>query len=285
MTVKPHASWFPWLLFAFTAVHSVASYTFSSFFGNGDEPLLYAVVAVLLWIERRSIVASLRGDGLGYPLYGLLLFFFGLLLYTTGQLYPVMILDVWGLCLIASGLIAALAPREHFRSAVFIGLSGSVLVVLGRLAPELLSSELAVVLASLSARMLDTLFFPVVSNGVTLYFGPYTAEVTDACSGMNSIFSLMALAVLYLREGVHRKPLHITVLVAMVIPVAILANLARVIMLVLVTRFIGDGFAHGWFHDVAGVMTFVVALVMLDMIDRALFWTGRFVGLSRSSAS
>jgi len=278
MILQPQVTWVPWLLYAFMFMQSVAAYTlFNPYFGHNDEPLLYGTVAAVLWIERHSIMASIRGCGLGRPWPGFAVFCFGLSSFVLGRLFPVMTLEVWGLFLMASGLVLALAPREYLRSAAFIGFAGVVLVVLGRLAPEALSSSLAVTIASATATLLNAAVMPIAANGVVLYFGPYSAEVAHACSGMNSIFALVALSLLYLREGVQRKVWHIAILVALVIPVAVLTNTIRVIMLVLATWYIGERFAHGLFHDLAGIIVFVLALAILALIDLFLFRVGRNV--------
>ena len=270
--MRPHATWFPWLLFLGLFFHSALDYTlFNPNLGDSDEPLLIAIVAVLLWGERGSITASLLGEGLGSPLIGSGFFAAGTVLFIFGRLAPVMIVQVWGLFILAAGLVAALAPREYFRSALFIAFSGTVVVVLGRLGPGLLSSELAVAIAAASATVISATFWPVVANGVTLYFGPYIATVTLACSGLNSIFSLMALSLLYLRGGVKRNPLHIALLVACVIPVAVLTNFLRVMLLVLATWYLGDWFSQGLFHEASGVVAFVLALFLLSVIDRLSF--------------
>ncbi|MGB7510901.1 MAG: exosortase/archaeosortase family protein [Pelodictyon phaeoclathratiforme] len=272
MSFSPQATWFPWLLLALMTLHSAVRHTFfNPFLGDSDEPLLFLIIAIVLWIERESIVASLLGKGSGNLWLGGILLCAGWLLYITGRLYPVMILEIWGLFCLAAGLVGMLAPREFKRSALFIAFSGTIIVVFGWITPELLSAELAQAIATVSAAVVSATFFPVVANGVILYFGPYVAEVTKACSGMNSIFSLTALSVLYLRNSLQRRLWHTAVLVACVLPVAIATNLFRVIVLVLATQYVGDGFAQGIFHETTGVFVFVVALAILALIDRLLF--------------
>lgn len=272
MNFHPHASWFPWLLYVLMTVHSAVRHTFfNPFLGNSDEPLLFLIIGIVLWSERNSITASMLGKSSGNLWLGISLLCAGWVLYVTGRLYPVMILEIWGLFLFGAGLVASLAPRNFFRSSLFIAFSGTVIVVIGWITPELLSAELAQGIAAVSATIVSATFFPVVANGVVLYFGPYVAEVTKACSGMNSMFSLTALSVLYLRNSSQRKVWHTAVLVACVLPVAIVTNLFRVIVLLLATQYVGDGFAQGFFHETTGVFVFVVALAILALIDRLLF--------------
>jgi exosortase len=254
-------------------LHSVYQYVvLKTSFSNSDQPLLFATVLVVCWIERNAVLASILQDGkTGYPLYGLIALIFGLIIYISGQLYPFIYFEIWGLFLMASGFVMGFAPKDYIRSALFIGLAGTVFVLLGRVAPELLSSELAKGLASVTASIISAVLFPVTSNGVSLYFGPYSAEVAHACSGMNSIFSLFALSVLYLREGVQRKFWHVGVLILLVIPVAVITNLMRVIILVLITWYFGNRYAQGIYHDVTGIMVFIIALALLAVIDKAMF--------------
>lgn len=269
--IKLSAACIPWAVYVYVFFLSLYGYIKSNGLSNTDEPLLYATAFVVLWIERGGIVASLRENELGYSLYGLFVLLFGLIVYIAGQLYPVVLLEVWGLFIMASGLVMSLAPKKYIKSAVFILVAGTVMVVMGRIAPYMLSSELAKGLASVSSRVLSSTLFPVTSNGVTLYFGPYSAEVAHACSGMNSIFSLLALSVIYLREGIQRQWWHIVVLIALVIPVAVFTNLLRVMILVLITWYFGNRYAQGIYHDFTGIAVFVMALALLAFIDQVMF--------------
>jgi exosortase len=269
--IKINAVFFPWGVYFYLFFNSLYEYIKIKGFSNTDEPLLYATALIVLWIERVSVVASIMESSLCYSLYGLLALIFGLIVYIAGELYPVIYLEILGLFIIASGLVTSFAPKKYIKSALFIGIGGTVLVVMGRIAPYMLSSELAKVIASLSSNIISAALFPVTSNGVVMYFGPYSAEVSHACSGMNSIFSLLALSVIYLREGTHRKYWHIGILVALVIPVAVLTNLIRVIILVLITWYFGDRYAQGIYHDMAGIMVFIIALALLAFIDRMIF--------------
>ena len=272
MSIRPHASWFPWLLFALITLHAAARYTIlDPSFGNNDSSLLFVIIALVLWIERNSIISSLRGEGTGDKMTGLAFLIGGWMLYIIGRLFFWMILEIWSLFFMAAGLVAALSPRQYRKSAFFMVVAGTVIVLIGSVAPDLFSSQLALVIAATSAKIINATLFPVISDGVILYFGPYSAEVTKACSGMNSIFSLTALSVLYLRQGVKREPWHIAVLVACVLPVALLTNLFRVIVLVSATQYIGDSFSQGLFHNASGIFVFIVALAALALIDYLLF--------------
>lgn len=271
MSIKAQASWFPWLLFVAVMLQSAVRNTLSYTFGS-DLLLLYPTLLAVLWMERNSILNTFCGGVLGHPVLGSVLFIIGSFFFVAGGVAPSIVAEVLGGFFIAAGFVASFAPSNYLRSALFIAFAGIVIVILGSIGPSLLSSELAVTLAAFSAKVLSATILPVVANGVTLYFGQYSATVTKDCSGMNSIFSLTALSILYLREGVNRKPWHIAFMVASIIPVAVLTNFMRVMLLVLATWYVGDWFAQSIFHETIGVVAFMLALLVLTLIDRLLLF-------------
>ena len=271
MTLKAFPSWVPWLLYTAVILHSVVKYTMLLSLSS-DLMLLFPTLLAVLWMERVSIIKTFNSSALGHPVIGSVLFFIGCLFFLAGGVIPSLVVEILGMFFIAAGFVAAFAPHDYLRSAYFIAFAGIVIIILGSIGPSLLSSELAIALAALSAKVLSATVFPVVPNGVTHYFGQYSAIVTKECSGMNSIFSLTALSILYLREGVNRKPLHIVLMVASIIPVAVLTNFMRVMLIVLATWYVGDWFAQSIFHESAGVIVFVLALLILTLIDRLLLF-------------
>jgi exosortase/archaeosortase family protein len=52
-----------------------------------------------------------------------------------------------------------------------------------------------------------------------------------------------------------------------VIPIAVFSNFIRVLILILVTYYLGEAAAQGFLHDFAGLTMFAVALVTVFVID------------------
>ncbi|MEI7707653.1 MAG: exosortase/archaeosortase family protein [Chlorobium sp.] len=283
MNLKPQPSWFPWLLFAAVMLHSGVKYTLVPSI-EPDLLLLYPTLLAVLWMERNSILETFHSTSLGHPVLGFVLFIVGSFFSVAGGVAPSLVAEVLGLFFIAAGFVASFAPSNYLRSALFIAFAGIVIVILGSIGPSLLSSELAVTLAALSAKVLSATILPVVANGVTLYFGQYSATVTKDCSGMNSIFSLTALSILYLREGVNRKPWHIALMVVSIFPVAVITNFMRVMLVVLATWYVGDWFAQSIFHETIGVVAFVLALLLLTLIDKLLLFASSIVKPKKGSS-
>jgi exosortase len=105
---------------------------------------------------------------------------------------------------------------------------------------------------------------------VLIQIAQYELLVKQACAGMGSLVTLMALGMLFIHLTRPPGRLHGMLLLLAVIPIALLANLLRVIILVLLTYHFGDAVAQSFAHDVAGVATFVLSLLGMLMFDRLL---------------
>ena len=103
-----------------------------------------------------------------------------------------------------------------------------------------------------------------------LSIGPYQLLVADACSGLRSLISTSAIGLLYVYLTGHRSVLRNGVLVASLLPIAFAANVIRVLVLVLVTFYLGDAAGQGFIHGMAGILLFVVGLIVLVALDALL---------------
>jgi exosortase len=118
--------------------------------------------------------------------------------------------------------------------------------------------------------------YPVARDGVTLRMGPYNLLLADACSGMNSLISLMAVGLLYVYLTARRTIWHTAVLVAAILPVAVSTNIVRVLILMLITYHLGDEAGQGYLHEFAGFVLFLVAVLILGLVDFVLGKAFRF---------
>ena len=82
----------------------------------------------------------------------------------------------------------------------------------------------------------------------------------------------LAISLLYIYLMRGSSWLYSLFLTAMVIPIAIIANILRIIILILLTYFFGDEVAQGFTHFAAGLMLFATALLLVFAIDRGLFY-------------
>ncbi len=133
-------------------------------------------------------------------------------------------------------------------------------------------------------NFLYALGYPIAQNGVMIMNGSYELMVKDACSGMNSIFALSAIGIFYVYEFVYDSWNRTLILVASIIPITILANLIRVLALVLGSYFLGVDRVERLFHDLTGIALFVFAPALFFFLDGALIGVGYFLKRALSSS-
>ena len=122
-------------------------------------------------------------------------------------------------------------------------------------------------IAAIAVQLLD---IPLVREGSTVYLSNTTLVVGDPCSGLRSLISLTALGVLYAYFAKTSYPKRIALVLAS-IPIAIIANIIRVIGVIVVANFYGNRIVtDGLLHTAFGFSVFVIALAGLILVGRIL---------------
>jgi exosortase len=124
--------------------------------------------------------------------------------------------------------------------------------------------------SQIAEQLLYVLGYPVARSGVTLFVGQYQLLVADACAGLNSMFTLEALGLLYMNLMQHTNVARNVTLAILIVPISFVANVVRVMILVLVTYYAGDEAGQGFVHGFAGMVLFMVALTLMFAVDRVL---------------
>jgi len=193
----------------------------------------------------------------------------------------------YGLAIICFGLFMLLTgwlATEYFtmRSSMVIILAGSVLYLLGWRIFKILLAPLAYLLLMVPIPYIiyDAAAFPlklfvtkasvlslkalgvvVMHEGNVLMFPNITLEVADACSGLRSIMSLLALGAAYALV-LHTKTRDRIILILSTLPIAVLTNCLRVIVTGILAQYFGSAAAEGFFHEFAGLFVFAGAVFM-----------------------
>ena len=132
----------------------------------------------------------------------------------------------------------------------------------------LLTQPLKIAVSQTAVVLLAQLGYPIAGSGVMIQIGQYQMLVAAACAGLNSLLSLTALGLFYTYLR-HRSDLaYMVLLVCFILPVAVLANLVRVLLLLLITYHFGEAAGQGFFHELAGLTMFTVALLAIFAVDR-----------------
>lgn len=194
-------------------------------------------------------------------------------------------------------LFAGVAAQEYFskRSSFVFLLAGIVLFQFGwqwlrslalpigflffmiplpYIVYDAMAFPLKLFVAKFSVMTLKLMGVVVWREGNIIMFPQTVLEVADACSGLRSLMSLLALGValaVFSQEKMSRRVL----LVLLTIPIAILTNMIRVIGTGFLAQYYGAAAAEGFFHEFAGMGVFVLAMVLLFVCSGVLrkIWT------------
>jgi exosortase len=116
--------------------------------------------------------------------------------------------------------------------------------------------------AEQAAWALDLLGVPVLLDGNIIHLSQITLGVTEACSGIRSLISLLASAVAWAYLTLPFGSIAV-VFVLLAIPITIFANAARVVATGLIGQWFGVEYASGFFHEFAGLAVYALAVAGL----------------------
>ncbi len=279
------AGWLPvlaWLLLFGLASIDLAQrqWTFSD---NAYAPWLLALALLLLvfrvyQLDRSQLSAS--------PGAALLWWAVGAPLYAVGRSQQVELLTLLACIFLLAAVVLGLGGRWALARLRFP--IGFMLLALPypSWVIDRLTSPLKVWISIGTEELLYALGYPVARSGVVLALGPYRLLVADACTGLHSLVFLTALGLLYLHLTGPRPRWHRALLVALLVPVSLLANGIRVVVLLLVTYYWGDAVGQAFWHDVAGLVLYMSAFGLLVLADGLLFrWLGHEAAAARRPAA
>lgn len=234
---------------------------------QGHGPIIVAVLAWLFWGLRRQIGDSPTrpAPALGWPTFVL-----GLFVYFVGRVFGISILEFGSQPLVVAGALLLLKGTPALRLAWFPVLYFIFMIPLPGILVDAITGSLKGWIANIVESLLYTVGYPIARSGVILSVGPYQLQVADACSGLNSMFSLSALGTLFMYMMGQKSKTHTVIMLLSILPIAFAANIVRVITLVLVTYYLGDEAGQGFLHGAAGMMLMLVALLFFFMLDRVL---------------
>jgi|SRR6185437_2418091 len=225
------------------------------------------VLATGLWLLSRK-VDDFRAQARPGPVWlTALLTVGGVAVYVFGRAYDFISLEVAGLYSVCLGFLHAFVGwRAMLRNWFPLFYLGFVVPPPGWLMDSL-TAPLKTFVSYVATAILSASGVPIVREGVTLMVAQYQLLVEDACSGMNSLTGLTAISLFYIYLLRNASWGYSAFLVCMVIPIAIVANILRIIVLVLLTYFFGDGVAQSFLHMAAGLFLFASSLSLVFLID------------------
>jgi exosortase len=232
------------------------------------------LAAFFAW-ERRDALRHAKPRPSGA---GLIVVVLSLLLLVAGRLGAELFLTRVSLIGVLAGMTWFIWGREHLRVLVFPIAFLLLMVPL----PAILFNKIAFPLQLLASRVGETAIaaagIPVLREGNVLQLPTRDLEVAEACSGIRSLVSLLMLAIVLGYFTERRTGARVLIALA-ALPIAIVANAARVAGTGLASELVSPAAAEGFFHTFSGWLMFVIAFGGLMLVQRLIgFRTERSPG-------
>jgi exosortase B len=201
---------------------------------------------------------------------GSILLVFGLLLYILGRSQDIIIFEEGSQIPVFAGTLLLMHGASSVRVVWFPLVFIAFMVPMPGVLVDALTGPLKQWISVLVENALYGLGYPIARSGVMLMIGQYQLLVADACSGLNSMFSLSALGMLFMYLTGRKSYVNNVIMLVSILPIAFAANVLRVAVLVLVTYYGGDEAGQGFLHGFAGIVLFATALGCFFLLDMVL---------------
>lgn len=166
------------------------------------------------------------------------------------------------LVVLLSGMTLYLFGTQTFRTARFPILYLLFMVPLPYIVYDALTFPLKLFVTWLSVGIMKLAGLVVIREGNIIMFPSITLEVADACSGIRSLMSLLAVSTAY-AFLIPTSTLKRWVVIVSALPLALFTNTLRVVVTGILSNYAGAAAAKGFFHEFAGMAVFVLALGLL----------------------
>lgn len=237
------------------------------------SPLVMLCSLILAWRSYRR----LRVDGelfLSRPL-GYLLVVASVVIKVHGELEGYTVLRGASLIPLLLGLAMIFLPAQSFRMFRFPILFLAFAIPLPAFLLDQLTQPLLSLNTGIVAWIIGVLNLDVTREGYSFWFSyPGAAEqfeiqMAEGCSGLRSLFSLLAVCTLYLHLRNIPFETKLKLLVASV-PIAGLGNLGRVLLTILLTRYVGPEAGQFFFHQLSGILVFAATVLAVFWVESLL---------------
>lgn len=221
--------------------------------------------AWVVWNHRERLSAvSLRPSW-----SGLLIMVAAMAMLVVGELGAEIFLARTSFVLALAGMTVYFLGWRFFRALLFPWFFLFLMIPIPAIIFNQITLPLQLLASRLASSILPLLGVPVLREGNVMVLPAMSLEVAEACSGIRSLMSLGALAIIYGYVLEQRNLLRVLLLMAAV-PIAVAANALRVVLTGLCVQYWNPDKALGFFHEFSGWLIFVLSLGLLVLVHRAL---------------
>nr|WP_315197805.1 exosortase B [uncultured Aquabacterium sp.] len=237
---------------------------------NKDEhshgPIMLCLSLWLLHARWKEFDGKLDGTAPGTWL-AWVMFVVAVLFYAPGRALNIIYFEVFAFIPMLIGVVALIGGWPLLNKLKFPLFFLLFMVPIPGFVLDPISQFVKLHISIATAEILWYFGYPIGHTGVVLTIGPYQLLVADACAGMRTLFMLEAMGIFYLNVVRHTSLMRNITLGLLIVPISFAANMLRVLFLALITYHFGDEVGQGYLHGFAGLVLFVIALILTISID------------------
>jgi exosortase B len=268
-SLAPLKSWWPvvlGLLVLYVPTYWMLAHGMWNEDDHAHGPIVLVVALYLIW-QQRAVFTGTDKPSRTETATGWTVLVVGLLAYALGRSQDMLLFEVGSQVPVILGALLITLGTKSVRALWFALFFLLFMIPLPGFVVDAATGPLKQYISVIAEQVLYATGYPIARSGVTLTVGPYQLLVADACSGLHSMFSLSAMGLLYLYLMQHTSTTRNLIIMAAILPIAFVANIVRVMVLVLVTYHLGDEAGQGFLHGFAGIMLFIIGLLFLFALD------------------
>lgn len=233
--------------------------------------LVPPIALFLIWKKRNQLKAIEKEKSHS----GFIIFLVGLFIYIMGTAGVEYSSVRFSLVTVIFGLVLYFFGKEFMKQIWF----GIIFLLFMIPIPYVIYYALAFPMQMLSTKVsvfaLHLVGVPALREGNIIYLpGDYALEVAEACSGLRSLVSLLALGAL-LAYLLQKSKIKQVILFLSTVPIAIVANFFRVFVTAVGAYAISIKLAENFLHEVSGIFVFLVSTFLLLGVSLVLSMLGR----------
>ena len=235
---------------------------------NYSHGFLIPIVSIyLIWQKKEDFQNIIQKKSN----LGLIIILLGAMIYIVGTAAAEFFTARFSLVVIIFGIILFYFGKEFIKELWFPILFLLFMIPIPYVIYYSVTFPMQIISSQAASSFLQLIGLDVVRQGNIINLPNYSLEVVEACSGLRSLMTLSALgaAMAYMTQ---KNTVSGIFLFLLSVPIAIGANVFRIVITALGAHFISPKLAEGFLHEISGLMVFLVGFLSLGMAGTVINW-------------